>query len=88
MTSAKIYGVYLAWVFVMGGITFFFYHRLRNTHKWNSLVPFAYMFGGFFLFQFLVIVVTMVVAVSLGSDSIKDSFLLDQMKNNGGVPPK
>ena len=49
MTSGQIYGVYFAWVIVMGALIFFFYYRLSNNQRWNSLVWFAYIFGGCFI---------------------------------------
>ena len=64
ISSGRIYGVYFAWVLFTSGIVFFFYYRLRNSQKWNSLVIFAFVFGACFLLQFLVILSSMIAGVS------------------------
>ena len=75
MTSGQIYGVYFAWVLVMGTLIFFFYYRLSNNQKWNSLVWFAYIFGACFILQFVVVLLTMIFAASHPIDQVKGSIL-------------
>ena len=75
LTSGQIYGVFLSWVIVMGSLIYFFYYRLSNNQKWNSLVWFAYIFGGCFILQFVVVLVTMIFAASHSEDQVKDSML-------------
>ena len=75
MTSGQIYGVYFAWVIVMGALIYFFYFRLSTSHKWNSLVWFAYIFGACFVAQFLIVLVTMICAVASSQDSFQENAL-------------
>ena len=71
MTSGKIYGIYLGWVLFTSGVVYFFYHRLLASQKWNSLVSYANLFSLCFVMQFIVVFVTMLVAVALPESSIK-----------------
>jgi len=68
LTSGQIYGVYFAWVLFMGGVVYFFYYRLSNSQKWNSLVSYAKIFGACFLLQFSAALITMIIAVSTPQD--------------------
>ena len=78
MPSGKIYGIYFAWVFGIGLAMFFPYNLLRNEKSEQGrtkLVWYAGVFGAAFLLQFLIVLCTMIAAVSHSSEDIVNSFL-------------
>ena len=79
MSAGQIYGIYFAWVFGIGLAMFFPYNFLRQEKSEQGrtkLVFYAMVFGGCFLAQFLVILFTVVAAVTHSNDQdIVDSFL-------------
>ena len=75
MSAGSIYGVYFSCVLLVSIIVFAFYYRLRNSQKWNSLVIFAYVFGAIFLLQFLIVIITMIIGMSLDANTLDKTHL-------------
>ena len=79
MSSGKIYGIYFAWVFGIGVAMFFPYNLLRHEKSEQGrtkLVWYAGVFGAAFLLQFLVMLCTMIAAVTHSSDEDITSSML------------
>ena len=71
MSSGKIYGIYFAWVFGIGVAMFFpynFFWHEKSEQGSKKLLWYAGVFGAAFLLQFLIILFTMVAAVTHSND--------------------
>ena len=87
-SSGMIYLVYMAFVFVVSAGLFVPFYRMRDEAKcFGKLVPCAYIFAGFGIFQFMLVLISMISASAhISANTVNGSMLQQALVDIGYIP--